>query len=248
LKIDVGESHNCGSREEMEDRHYFDPDFRGQKELLVGVYDGHDGDRVVNYIEKEWHQRFLEILGQSSNFLESFVLAYEKISAEVCQLGWSSGACMANFILVQDQVYWANAGDVRILVVGPSVRQLTIDHHPNHPTEKKRIIACGGIIKGNNIISNSGYIAVSRAIGDPDYHSYGLIATPETGRYKLKPTDLALVVASDGLFEEMTNQDVAKIVREDCDAKETAKNLVRTALHRNSLDNVTAVVVKFIKP
>lgn len=247
MNFDIGVSENCGLRRYMEDRFYFDPDFRNQGELFVGVYDGHGGDEVVKYVVKELHLRFASVLNGGVNFLDGFASSYELISNEVNNLKLGSGSCTANFILSHSKVFFANVGDVRILVVGQSVEQLTIDHHPNLQEEKERIGLCDGVIERNRIASVFGSLAVSRAIGDLEYQPFGLIAVPYVGVHLLRSSDLALVVASDGVFEKMTNEDVAEIVRSDQDAQSTSKLLIETALKNGTRDNVTALVVKLIR-
>ncbi len=56
--------------------------------------------------------------------------------------------CTATACLVRGHELWiANAGDSRtILVKQDSVVQVTIDHKPNEPNEKARILAAGGSI------------------------------------------------------------------------------------------------------
>ncbi len=247
MKFDIGVSENCGLREHMEDRFYFDPNFRNQGELFAGVYDGHGGDAVAELVKQELHLRFLAPLGGGVNFLDAFTFAYEIISDKACALKLWGGSCAANFILSHDKVYFANVGDVRILVVGPFVEQLTIDHHPDNSEEKARIKQCGGIIKRKRITSVFGSVSLSRSIGDLDYQSLGLISTPYTGTHFLIPTDLALVVATDGVFEKMTNQDVALIVRSGQDAQSISNSITQAALKSGTRDNVTALVVKLIK-
>lgn len=247
MKLEVGAAENCGLREYMEDRFYFDLDFRHKGELFAGVYDGHGGDEVAQFLQKELHHRVLNHLGDGNSFLKAFVLAYEKIADEVCDLKLAEGSCAANLILSGGKIYFANAGDVRILVVGKDVRQLTIDHHPNVPEEKQRIIKSGGVIAKKHIISDSGYIAISRSIGDREYRFLGLIPTPHIGVYELQIDDLALVAASDGVFETMSNEKVAQITRNGQNAQAISQTIIQAALRSGSNDNVTALAVKLIK-
>lgn len=247
LKLDVAASDDWGLREHMEDRFYFDLNFRDQGELFAGVYDGHGGDEVAKYAESNLHGHFASLLGNSFNYLEAFAITYEHISKEVCDLGFESGTCAANLVLSHGKVYFANTGDVRILVVGSDVQQLTIDHHPNVPEEKERIKQCGGIITKKRIASVFGSLALSRAIGDINYQSSGVIATPHTGIHFLRSNDVSLVLASDGVFEQMTNEEVAKIARSNRDAKSISKSIVKAALDSGSNDNLTALVIKIIK-
>ncbi|MDO8669089.1 MAG: PP2C family protein-serine/threonine phosphatase [Candidatus Buchananbacteria bacterium] len=248
MKFEIGVSADCGRRRYMEDRFYFDANFRNQGELFAGVYDGHGGDEVVKLVEKELHLRFLSFLDEGLDFAESFILAYEKISSETKTLDLPGGSCAANLIISQGDVYLANAGDVRILAIGSEVDQLTVDHHPDNKIEEERISHFDGVVMNNRIFSNDLVsIAISRSIGDFEYYSLGLISTPYTATYILKPSDLALIVASDGIFETMTNEDVATIVKNGDNTQDISQEITKTASQRGSRDNLTAMVIKLIK-
>ena len=78
---------------------------------------------------------------------------------------------------------------------------------------------------------------------------------------KLAPADLCLVVATDGLWDVLTDNDAIKIVREAMSvtsvggvlewnpssqaAKQAAELLLQKAESKGSTDNITAIVVGF---
>jgi len=83
-----------------------------------------------------------------------------------------------------------------------------------------------------------------------------VIAEPEmTGWLYLKPSDAFLVVASDGVFESLSSQDVCSLLQvhsqsEDgdngssqCLLPSLAECIVNVALEKGSTDNLSAVVV-----
>jgi len=248
LKFDLGVARDCGLRDHMEDYYYLDANFGGRSEIFGGVYDGHGGDHIAKLAEKELHRRLANKLASGLKIPEAFIAAYEEISNEVCLAQIDGGACAANFLITGGRIYFANAGDVRLLIVGSaSVEQLTIDHHPDVPEERNRIKKFKGVIRDKRLSLPFSWLAPSRALGDWEYRSSGLIATPDTGVHLIKADDLALVAASDGVFEKMTNQEAANIIRDQKDASLMAKKLVKAALLAGSDDNVTALVVRFIK-
>jgi len=55
-------------------------------------------------------------------------------------------------------------------------------------------------------------LAMSRSIGDYQAHKYGVIAKPEVSEVAIEPEDAIIVVGSDGLFEFMSNSEIAQIV------------------------------------
>jgi serine/threonine protein phosphatase PrpC len=51
-------------------------------------------------------------------------------------------------------------------------------------------------------------LAMSRSIGDTVAHTAGVISEPEIFEYDIQPNDKYIIVASDGLWEFMTSQQV----------------------------------------
>ena len=55
-------------------------------------------------------------------------------------------------------------------------------------------------------------LAMTRSMGDGVAHSVGVTAEPETMQFTLGLNDKFLVIASDGVWEFLSNEDVANIV------------------------------------
>jgi serine/threonine protein phosphatase PrpC len=66
---------------------------------------------------------------------------------------------------------------------------------------------------------------------------------PEVGGHALGVGDVALVAATDGLWDVLGVEDTARIVRRAGTAQAAADALVEAALAADTHDNVTAVVV-----
>jgi protein phosphatase 2C len=104
-------------------------------------------------------------------------------------------------------------GDSRCIIVqrGGRTVPLSNDHKPNRPDEMRRISALGGKVTFKNIPRVEGVLAVSRALGDMKLHPY-VTCEPEFTARRLEPNDLFMVMASDGLWDVMTNEDVGRFV------------------------------------
>ncbi|KAG9129314.1 hypothetical protein Leryth_015688 [Lithospermum erythrorhizon] len=145
----------------------------------------------------------------------------------------------------------ANAGDSRaILCRGGVFTQLTEDHRPDSNKEKKRVEESGGFIEDGYL---NGELGVTRALGDwflkyPNGEkSSPLISEPDVFEFMLSDDDEFLIIACDGLWDVLSNQEAVNIVRKEMkmhgDPRRCAQELVYQAMRRDSADNVTVIVV-----
>lgn len=89
-----------------------------------------------------------------------------------------------------------------------------------------------------------GVLAVSRAFGDRPLKRY-VIPTPDVRDERLEAGDECLILASDGLWDVVSNQDAVRLVRDIPRADKAAQRLVEEAYQRGSSDNISVVLVKF---
>ena len=92
---------------------------------------------------------------------------------------------------------------------------------------------------------------MSRSLGDDIAHSIGVIATPTTKTLVLSDRDLFLIVASDGVWDGLDNQDVAAVMMDcDGDVKLASRELVKAsleALESKALDDNVTNVCLYLK-
>ncbi|XP_050941191.1 probable protein phosphatase 2C 51 isoform X7 [Cucumis melo] len=137
------------------------------------------------------------------------------------------------------------------------VKELTRDHHPDREDERSRVeIAGGHVVDWGGVPRVNGQLAISRAIGDVSFKSYGVISAPEVTDWQpLSTNDSFLVASSDGIFEKLSSQDVCDLLWEihndgmssfehspSC-SYSLADCIVSTAFERGSMDNMAAIVV-----
>ena len=79
---------------------------------------------------------------------------------------------------------------------------MSIDHKADNPDEVLRIKSGGGIVFDSRV---GGVLAVTRAFGDHGLKKSGVIAVPHVAKYTLKPFDKFLVIASDGVWDELSD-------------------------------------------
>lgn len=160
------------------------------------------------------------------------------------------------------QIIVSNCGDSRaVLSRGGRAFALSVDHKPDREDELARIEGAGGKVINWNGHRIFGVLAMSRALGDYYLKPY-VIPDPEITFTQRTEDDEFLILASDGLWDVLTNEEVCEAVRRRFarghgtnanssvkidvkypSAQAAAEYLSRLALHRNSRDNVTVVVV-----
>lgn len=246
--------------------------------LLFGVMDGHGeaGDLVSHYItgrlpdrvfaNKKWETDAVAAVSEEVARLEKAVLSDASIDTD-----FSGTTCVV--CAIRDRIIdVANIGDSRI-IVGRAVAggkfeavPLSDDHKPDRPDEQRRIEAAGGRVfaveyddgvdgpprvwLGHMDIPG---LAMARSLGDAVAHTAGVISTPETNRYEVVPEDKIVVLASDGLWEFMSNQEVIDMIVKTGmdDPKRAVDALVEEAnqrwLKEEAVIDDTTVIVAFLK-
>lgn len=115
----------------------------------------------------------------------------------------------------------------------------TKDHSPRCITEKVRIKKSGGYVEDDRVF---GSLAVSRAIGDHAFKPSVSNVPQLNGPFIFRQGDY-FVIASDGLWDVKTSNEIIDSVRDEKDVHAGSKHLVNLS---NSTDDVTVVFVRFI--
>ena len=128
------------------------------------IYDGHAGNKCCEYLKTNLHQFIFD----SEFFPQNPIKAIEE-GFKSCENNFkssiflnnqytdSSGSCACVILIINDNCYIANLGDSRALYSfedGKKYIQLSRDHKPNDPIEKKRIYKAGGNIYRANMQLN----------------------------------------------------------------------------------------------
>jgi len=132
---------------------------------------------------------------------------------------------------------------------------LSVDHKPDRPDEASRIARAGGVVEPARglhgyagparvwrRIPRAGGLAVSRAFGDSQLHSAGVVAIPEIKTLGVTPNDAFVVLASDGVWDHVSSAEAVRIVGECVNEGEHLAGAVthRAVTHRAGDDDVWA--------
>lgn len=234
----------------MEDYHVAKFVTSDEHELgLFAIFDGHLGNAVPAYLQQHL---FSNILNEEEFWVDpgrAISKAYEKtdqaILSHTSDIG-RGGSTAVTAILINGRRLWvANLGDSRaVLSRGGQAVQMTVDHEPN--TERGSIEDKGGFVSNmpGDVPRVNGQLAVSRAFGDKSLKSH-LRSDPDVQDTNVDRNTDILILASDGLWKVMSNQEAVDIVRGIKDSQKAAKQLAAKALKRDSKDDISCIVVRF---
>ncbi|KAG8380119.1 hypothetical protein BUALT_Bualt07G0160500 [Buddleja alternifolia] len=174
------------------------------------------------------------------------------------------GSTAVVVVVSSSHIIVSNCGDSRaVLYRGKEPIALSIDHKPNRDDEYARIEASGGKVIQWNGHRVFGVLAMSRSIGDR-YLKPWIIPEPEIMFMPRAREDECLVLASDGLWDVMTNEEACEVARKriliwhkkngtnplpdrgqgvDPAAQAAAEYLSNLALQKGSKDNISIIVV-----
>ncbi|CAN0896293.1 Probable protein phosphatase 2C 14 [Linum grandiflorum] len=148
---------------------------------------------------------------------EAVRAGYLKTDQQFLDQGLLSGACCVTALIKGDEVVVSNVGDCRaVLCRGGVAEALTTDHRAEREDERERIENQGGYVEiHRGTWRVHGILSVSRSIGDAHLKAW-VSAEPDTKILQLKPDMEFLVLASDGLWEVVGNQEAVDIVTKLC--------------------------------
>ena len=255
-----------GKRDQNEDKHNIilnmDKKMPNNAPInFYGVYDGHGGKFVSKFLSENLPQFFTDkrveypLKKEYIDKIYSYFTKSFKENYKAQTLNTGSTCLIVTHYKKNDCDFLniLNTGDSRCVLCRNNLEfPLTKDHKPNWPEEHYRIKNLGGQIVFDGFDWRIKDLSVSRAFGDLDASPY-VTNYPDIFRYKLTPNDKFFVLACDGLWDVMSNQDVINFVLEHCYDPSTctrinknthvAEKLAEHAIARGSTDNVSIVVV-----
>lgn len=165
--------HNVSRPQEFKDKIW-------PKVSYFGVFDGHAGDSCSSFLQKNLLNYIITHKSFLVNPKEAIKAAFERAETEFFNMSIDkssgtfkitddSGSCACIALFVDNLCFIANVGDSRAIASydgGKKVRQITVDHKPNNPEERKRIVSKGGkVIKDEEKVKveevNTGFSKVT---------------------------------------------------------------------------------------
>ncbi|XP_047329372.1 protein phosphatase 2C 37-like [Impatiens glandulifera] len=276
-----------GRRKDMEDAVAAHPSFyrrrRSDEKMnkpsdlhFFGVYDGHGCSHVAMKCKDRFHGIvkeelegadeeeviiWKELMDRSFSRMDREAVVHVSSSNCRCELQPprcdAVGSTAVVALVTPEKIVVSNCGDSRAVLCRNAVATpLSSDHKPDRPDELDRIEKAGGRViywDGARVL---GVLAMSRAIGD-HYLKPFVISEPEVTVTDRTAEDEFLILASDGLWDVVSNETACAVVRMcllsgagggDKACSDASIVLTRLALARHSSDNVSVLVVDLRRP
>ncbi|KAI3950991.1 hypothetical protein MKW98_026445 [Papaver atlanticum] len=242
---------------------------------FFAVYDGHGGSGVANVCRDQLHRVLVNEIescdGDEIDWENVMVSCFLKMDDKVSGKGVendeikSIGSTAVVALISTDQIIVANCGDSRaVLSRGGTAMPLSQDHRPDRTDEMERVEAAGGRVINWNGYRVLGVLATSRSIGDHYLKPY-VISVPEVTITPRTESDEFVILASDGLWDVMSNDMACNIARKclggkiarkfasssssdhTSNASLAAAFLAELAMAKGSKDNISVVVIELKK-
>jgi len=232
--------------------------------LFAGLYDGHGGRKVVDFVKAQLHiviERELRAgVSPLDAPLDALHRAFVKVDRMLLQFGtMTCGSTAAVCLCLPSarsiagapgmELHVANVGDTRAILIGTSphrsARRLSVDHVATDPNEMARVVRSGGRVVNRRV---GGSLAVSRAFGDHILKGEGggVTAEPQCISHTLTGDERYLLMASDGVWDVMSDDDAQSLVLQHAESTPNAicALVVQSALAKGSRDNLSALLIQ----
>ena len=235
------------------------------------IFDGHGGKDISKYLNKNLPPYFMSTFNKFYKQKDSKIKKYiekvydhieSKLEKKFKNISYNVGstALTSFFYNVNNIIYYyvINVGDCRAVLCNSKniPIQLTKDHKPNAYEERIRIEKLNGKIYYDGFDWRISDLSVSKSFGDMDALPF-VSHKPDVFKYKLNKNDKFLILACDGLWDVISNQDACNFVLDNINSsditsnnisnsnKNIAFNLANYAINNGSTDNVSIIIIFF---
>ena len=238
-----------------------------------------DNNNIFEKIKKVFEKSFSKTDKSLSQYCQNLSKIKKEQSSEeeneesIFDVEYSGSTCVS--ILLKEKninkIYIANVGDSRAIIIKELQNknfipyQISRDHKPTEKDEAQRVLDYDGEIEKiedddgnwNGPLrvwvkgSDGPGLAMTRSFGDEVGASVGVVSVPEVGEYKIKEEDKAIIIASDGLWEYMSNEEVTDVVKNlieqnnaDIIANKLYKeSIIKWRLKDQGIDDITIICI-----
>ena len=260
ISYSYSENPNLEHRKEMEDFHYIKAVLNKKLHCsYFGLFDGHSGKEVGMYLMENLHKIIYQEMKSNnveiSHNMKSIIKnSFEKIDQEINNQNFKkdTGSTGTVLLLYKDidsktgkSLICANVGDSKAYLIKKNeIKVITKDHKCNDAEEVKRIREAGGVVFRERVF---GTLMLTRSFGDKEMKKYGVLSTPDIFCQNIEEDDLFVIIASDGVWDVIEEDEVFKFAQNKISSNELSKKIIDLAKERDTHDNISCIVVKLNK-
>ncbi|KAL2944374.1 putative protein phosphatase 2C 39 [Bienertia sinuspersici] len=216
---------------------------------LFAIFDGHLSQQVPDYLRSNLFNNILnepDFWNETESAIRrAYRITDDKILEQSADLGRGGSTAVTAILLNCQKLVVANLGDSRAIICrNGKAKQLSVDHEPD--SERQDIEDRGGFVTKfpGDVARVDGQLAVARAFGDKTIKVH-LSSEPDVVFEVIDDDTEFIILASDGIWHVMNNQEAVDCVKNVKEARAAAKALIEEALNRNSTDDISVIVVRF---
>ncbi|ORZ20362.1 phosphatase 2C-domain-containing protein [Absidia repens] len=253
----------------MEDAHTTIPEYKNTKtsffaSSMVMVV----SSEVANYSGEHLHHRILDNDAFRGNKVrqalkQGYLGLDDDLRSDPLMEHVVSGCTAVSVLITKDNtLYVGNAGDSRaVLSTDGQAVALSEDHKPTDEKETQRIKNAGGHVEFGRV---NGNLALSRALGDFEFkqrddlgpEEQAVTADPDITEHRITEKDDFVIIACDGIWDCMTNQEAVNFVRAELSKEKPHKEICETMMDHClasemgadglGCDNMTVILVALL--
>ncbi|CAF0880485.1 unnamed protein product [Rotaria sordida] len=232
------------------------------------IFDGHNGIDTAKYAADLLDKYLIDTLNQTginsndesihssqidknqlNHIIKKTFLQLDKKLANL--VNDQSGSVCITSLIGPKYIYLINVGDARAIIISNDGQVLayTKDHKPNVIQEQERIHKAGGRITQyeNDVARVEDKLAVSRTFGDYSLDKRLIPALPDIIQYRKDSLAAFVILACDGIWDVMTNEQVALFVSQkvsNTSLENIASQLLDQCLKLKTSDNMSIYIIK----
>ncbi|KAJ3215198.1 hypothetical protein HK099_006483 [Clydaea vesicula] len=275
MQIKHALSTNLGGRSSQQDGYLVIENLYNQpSNFLFAIFDGHgsEGGKAANFAKLHLPELLTKYQKEfEANRCEALKLIFKTLNEMMVEDPsvdtYMSGTTLSILIIFNNKLIVANVGDSRVILgqnEGTTWKytQLTNDHNCENKVECSRVVEKGARVDRLTAEENEDAgplrifkgslpypgLVVTRSLGDDVATKLGVLSEPEYYEKDINPTDKFVVVASDGVWDGLSNQEVLDITVKHLEdpvkiSKLITKKSVSGMKKKHMDDNTTNIVI-----
>lgn len=269
IEFSFMENANFQFEKSMEDKSKSILNFNNNpNELLLELFDGHGGENVSCYLQKNYAKIYKKYLYETkNNIVDSFSMSFNHIDEDIKNQpnveNQGSTGTIIHIIREKNNrlfIFNANVGDSRAsLISAKKIIRLSQDHRTDDKDERKRVISEGGLIMNGRV---NGELMLTRSFGDFDFKPNkknvkyinsdiirfrrGVICEPFVTQIEIDQSisNQFLFLASDGVWDVISEEEIQQLIKVNNDTKNLSSIIIEKALMKKAWDNLSIFTVK----